>query len=301
MLCIRDNDGWCLQTINTMQRHIPWCGPLKHSWTYVEPYVWACASIAQTCAVWLVVILTTDRYIAICRPLHACQYSTRSRARRAVIVVWVLSVLYNLPRFFERNTVAVTDPVSNVTTLNVCKSALRENVAYILVYKTILFFIVRFFVPLSALAYLNMKLINAIRRSLQLQNKQSQRASCRRSTRTSIERYSSMLVIVVLVFLLCEIPDFVLRIWISLHLFFPSLPFPFALLRIVNVVSNLFLTFNSCVNFLIYCFMGRTFRKILVHMFTRRGNRSASRSVARSGRGFVSVHGVSTFAASQRM
>ena len=261
--------------------------------------MWPCASIAQTCAVWLVVILTTDRYIAICRPLHACQYSTRSRARRAVIVVWVLSVIYNLPRFFERNIVAVTDPVSNVTTLNVCKSALRKNVAYILIYKTILFFIVRFFVPLSALAYLNMKLITAIRRSLQLQNnKQSQRASCRRSARTSIERYSSMLVIVVLVFLLCEIPDFVLRIWISLHIFFPSLPFPVALLRTVNVVSNLFLTFNSCVNFLIYCFMGRTFRKILVHMFTRKRNRSASRS-ARSARGFVSVRGASTWAASQ--
>ncbi|KAK2147331.1 hypothetical protein NP493_3477g00004, partial [Ridgeia piscesae] len=91
------------------------------------------ASIAQTSAVWLVVILTADRYIAICRPLHACQYSTRSRARRAVVLVWLMSVLYNLPRFFERNIVVVTDPVSNVTSVRVCKSALRQNVAYILV------------------------------------------------------------------------------------------------------------------------------------------------------------------------
>lgn len=282
-----------------MQRHLAWCAHLTHAWTYVEPYVWPCASIAQTCAVWLVVILTADRYIAICRPLHACQYSTRSRARRAVMLVWTMSILYNLPRFFERTIVVVTDPVSNATTLRVCKSALRKNVAYIVVYKTILFFVVRFFVPLSALACLNMKLINAIRRSHQLQNKQSQRASgSSRTSRTSIEHYSSMLVIVVLVFLLCEIPDFVLRIWISLHVFFPGLPFPVVVLRTVNVVSNLFLTFNSCVNFLIYCFMGRTFRKILVNMFARR-NTSGSRSM-RSVRGCVSGRGGSAFGTSLR-
>jgi len=282
-----------------MQRHLAWCAPLTHAWTYIEPYVWPCASIAQTSAVWLVVILTADRYIAICRPLHACQYSTRCRARRAVVLVWLLSVLYNLPRFFERNIVVVTDPVTNVTSVRVCKSALRQNVAYILVYKTILFFIVRFFVPLTALACLNMKLISAIRRSHQLQNKQSQRAAgSGRTNRTSIEHYSSMLVIVVLVFLLCEIPDFVLRIWISLHVFFPGLPFPVVLLRTVNVVSNLFLTFNSCVNFLIYCFMGRTFRKILVNMLARR-NTSGSRSM-RSVRGCVSARGASALGTSLR-
>ncbi|KAK2147329.1 hypothetical protein NP493_3477g00006 [Ridgeia piscesae] len=78
-----------------MQRHLAWCAPLTHAWTYIEP--------------------------------------TRSRARRAVVLVWLMSVLYNLPRFFERNIVVVTDPVSNVTSVRVCKSALRQNVAYILV------------------------------------------------------------------------------------------------------------------------------------------------------------------------
>ena len=110
-----------------MQRHLAWCAPLTHAWTYIEQYVWPCALIPQTCAVWLVVILTADRYIAICRPLHASQYSRRSRARRAVALVWILSILYNLPRFFERNIVAVTDPVTNVTSMrvyNLCRAIL---------------------------------------------------------------------------------------------------------------------------------------------------------------------------------
>ena len=62
--------------------------------------------------------------------------------------------------------------------------------------------------------------------------------------------------------------------------------------------QHLFLTFNSCVNFLIYCFMGRTFRQILVHMFARRNN-SGSRSM-RSARGCVSGRGASGRGASGR-
>ena len=43
--------------------------------------------------VWLVVVVTADRYVAICRPLHAAQYSTVSRVRRAVATVWIVPLL----------------------------------------------------------------------------------------------------------------------------------------------------------------------------------------------------------------
>jgi len=42
--------------------------------------------------------------------------------------------------------------------------------------------------------------------------------------------------------------------------------FPRHRLLYVNVASNLLLTLNSCVNFVIYCFMGRRFRLILAQM-----------------------------------
>ena len=82
------------QTLNTITKHSSWIPGLRHGWPYMEPYVWPCASIAQTAAVWLVVVVTADRYITICRPLHAPQYSTMSRIRRAVIIVWCFSIIY---------------------------------------------------------------------------------------------------------------------------------------------------------------------------------------------------------------
>jgi len=63
------------QTIKTVLEVTDWLPTVVRSgWPYVEPYVWPVASIAQTCNVWLVVVLTADRYVAICRPLHAAQY-----------------------------------------------------------------------------------------------------------------------------------------------------------------------------------------------------------------------------------
>jgi hypothetical protein len=63
------------QTTKTVNDVTDWGVPgSRRVWPYVEPYVWPLASIAQTCTVWVVVVVTADRYIAICRPLHAAQY-----------------------------------------------------------------------------------------------------------------------------------------------------------------------------------------------------------------------------------
>jgi len=65
-----------------------------------------------------VVVLTADRYVAICRPLHSAQYSTVARVRTAVAAVWTVAAVYNLPRFFER-VVVVSDELSTVSSTSV--------------------------------------------------------------------------------------------------------------------------------------------------------------------------------------
>ena len=63
------------QTVKTIHDVTDWLpNVVQRGWPYVEPYIWPLASMAQTCNVWLVVVLTADRYIAICKPLHATQY-----------------------------------------------------------------------------------------------------------------------------------------------------------------------------------------------------------------------------------
>ena len=42
---------------------------LRRVFPYVEPHAWALASIAQTTTVWLVLLVTVDRYFAVCLPM----------------------------------------------------------------------------------------------------------------------------------------------------------------------------------------------------------------------------------------
>ena len=249
------------QTIYTIVQFTDWVPSMRLYWNYMGQYVWPCASIAQTCTVWLVVVVTADRYVAICRPLHAPQYSTMSRMRKAVVIVWFLSMAYNIPRFLERHIIYKFNESTNTTEPTLVKSDFRNNHYYVVCYKTILFFFLRFLIPLSCLAFFNTRLIQAIRESYrQRQNMPGD------STRTRREKYSLTLVTVVIVFIICEFPDFFLRFWIALHVFIDQVPFPKKELQWVNCLSNLCLTINSCSNFVIYCFVGKRFRAILFEM-----------------------------------
>ena len=83
-----------------------------------------------------------------------------SRVRVAIIICWLAAVIYNLPRFFERSTIIQNSSTSNSSgSVRVSRTALRDNAVYIIVYKTVLFFVARFLLPFSALAYFNTRLI----------------------------------------------------------------------------------------------------------------------------------------------
>lgn len=73
-----------------------------HAVLYVELAARGLASVSQTAIVWLVVMVTIDRYLAVCRPLVGATLRTLRCVQRAVVVVVVVAILYNIPVFFEK-------------------------------------------------------------------------------------------------------------------------------------------------------------------------------------------------------
>ena len=89
---------------------------------------------------WLVVLLTGDRYIAVCHPL-------KSRTRRGTARTWTIiglmtavSVLFSLPRCFEFK---LADNTANLHT-KFAPTALTHSRLYVFFYRTSLCFVLSF-------------------------------------------------------------------------------------------------------------------------------------------------------------
>ena len=69
---------------------------------YVEPHAWALASIAQTTTVWLVLLVTVDRFFAVCLPmkvrrtsLHFIIIISSSSSSITVTIIIIIITLYS--------------------------------------------------------------------------------------------------------------------------------------------------------------------------------------------------------------
>jgi len=90
---------------------------------------------------WLTVLLTVNRYIAVCHPLKIHSRCGTARTWTIIAVVVAVSVLFSMPRCFEFKL--VNDEFLSYkfipTALNT--TALTHNQVYVIVYRTSLFFV----------------------------------------------------------------------------------------------------------------------------------------------------------------
>lgn len=246
-----------IQPFKTVQDLTDWSPRwLKVVFPYVEPYSWGVASIAQTGAVWLVLLVTVDRYVAVCLPWQN-QWRSLTRAKVAVAVILITATVYNIPRFLEREIIYRTDCETGEVTVLSQKTEFRNSRLYFLVYKTVCYFIFRTVGPLTTLIVLNSRLM----RELQVIRRRHRDLTKRSKHRENI---TTMLIVVVTVFIVCQLPDLGVRIAVTISEFAPTVNINFDLLRYANAASNTLLALNSSVNFVIYCLVGKKFRKILV-------------------------------------
>ena len=247
-----------MQTLKTLCECTDWIPNLKRVYPYMEPYVWPSASIAQTMTVWLVVLITVDRYCSIHKPFDKTWHFTKTTAKKATICIMVVAIVYNVPRFFEHVTLEMPNFCARAMQLIARHSTLRKNRLYFIIYKTILYFLFRVILPLGTLSILNTRLIITLRRARQKQ------AVLTKASRKS-DTVTVILVAMVTIFIICELPDFIIRTLVTVQ------AFTGVRMKVYyyNTITNMLLTVNSSVNCLIYGLTGRRFRKILGRLFCR--------------------------------
>jgi hypothetical protein len=250
-----------LRVATSVTRYADW-EPIMPIFPYFPKYVFPCALIAETGTIYLTVLVTVNRYISVCRPYEAASLCSVRHAQKHVIVVAVLSVLYNIPRFFEFTIKSVFDHHRNRTVDVSVPSDLGRNRIYQILYSNVLYFIVMFLVPLVTLIILNTLLIKALRRT------KKKRALMLTSSATMQSRSEDditlVLIVVVVVFVVCQTPALVTQLLMNL-LSQESRDCPSAFFYYERI-SDLMVVANSSINFIIYCFCSNKFRLILIQL-----------------------------------
>ena len=122
---------------------------MKNSFVSNYSYIFSC---------YLTIILTLERYVAICKP-HWVRSQTHmiKKTKIAIWCVTVFSILYNVPRFFE-----------NKWKNGTLEKVLLADKTYKMVYKTWMYFVFAFSLPCVILIIFNILVIKKVQSQMKI-------------------------------------------------------------------------------------------------------------------------------------
>ncbi|CAF3246222.1 unnamed protein product [Rotaria socialis] len=235
------------------------------------PYVYPCIIWFQFTSVWITVAFAIDRWFAIKWPMLHYTYSSK-RACYIVGAIYCFGLIYSLPRFFEYQTkvqhekfIGVENFTESVDFLFI-ENKVLHNPLYHYIVHLILYSIFQSILPFLMLSYFNVELIRSINASsnflkhftsLHVQNSRIER-----ETNVSRHREGAItrsVICLIALFTFCQVPASILH---YLYVFYRNHP----ILYVSYDISNFLILFNSAVNFFIFTYFNRRFRRELTRI-----------------------------------
>jgi len=218
-------------------------------------------------SIFLTIVIAYERYCAVCRP-HAYRDSavTGSTGRRVagyVVPVIIFSAAFNIPKFLEMELVTIEKPDEETGELRNSTSftftQLRNDPDYIVYYINGGRLILTQIFPLASLIYFNINIFKGI--------KFTHARASRNCSSYNEMNLASVLVCIVIMFLFCHFPRLIINCYEFLMIdslnsdcddFMPPVWF-----LCLTSFMHWLLILNSSSNFIIYCFLGNKFKKVL--------------------------------------
>ena len=228
------------------------CNIFFYGLKYLEP----CAYLSHTATIWMTFLLAVSRYVAVCMPLNAGKILTMGKAKLQVCVVFMFSIVFYIPRFFQWNLTVHIDEATNETVIIQSKSSIGYGSTVAKVYTNALYNLVVVLLPLTLLIILNVKLIREINIMKEL------RSSLTHGSPNKDQNVTTIMVVIIVVVIVGHLPDRILQIFRS-HTstkFMDCIAMPYYFLA----VANLLIILHSSTNFLVYYILRKSFRNILI-------------------------------------
>ena len=216
-----------------------WC---HYQRSYVQFVVWPIMMMAQMMTVWLAVLVSLERFVAICYPLRAASLCTMYRVRVSVAVLLVSSVGFSIPRYWEYIPGDYGE-----------KTEVGDHPVYRYFYCATLYSILLFFLPLLLLVFLNVRLV------LTLKEGKRQWQTLQQHQRKE-QNLTVIPLSIVLIFFVCGMPSLAVNVIDAMVI--DAINYTWYV-RFMHV-ANLLVVLNSASNFIIYFLFGRKFRQKLV-------------------------------------
>ncbi|KAI0213272.1 hypothetical protein LSAT2_001710 [Lamellibrachia satsuma] len=224
-------------------------------------YTPAILNTFQFISTWLTVTVAMERYFAVTYPFMARQIANPKRTAILGMAVYIVSILFNIPLFLHYKIVR---HVANGQTFYIpIPGPLPQTLAY-----TITWSALGILVPLVTLAFCNVRFLVVIYRS---QARFTPNNACSDSSRRNpiLNSTTVTLVSIICLFILLVCPAMVVKF---IGNFVKQLSdASYYQFQLTLVITNTMLAVNFAVNFLLYCYALRDFRKTLANMIRSRG------------------------------
>ena len=264
--------------------------------------------IVMCCSIYMTLVLTCERYLAVARPIahrnRSIGSSEGKRTLKYVSPVILFSIIYCMPIFFSSmiqsvpapstmdslminetmndTTTSITTDTQNETMFCLLPTDLRLSRHFILWYINVANFVVTGAIPFLSLAFLNCKIFQIIRTSMKEQQHltvsrtvTATNGNSQKNQRAEEVKQAIVLFGIVIAFFVCHVLRIVVNIeeiityedWVQTEerarqagKYCGGVQF---WTMITTDVSHMLLQINASINFFIYCFFGKQFKKVL--------------------------------------
>ncbi|NXC32652.1 BKRB1 protein, partial [Campylorhamphus procurvoides] len=219
----------------------------------------ASISLNMYTSIYLLVAVSADRYLTLVHTLNHRKIRSRTIARGICLLIWFFGILLSVPVFTFRT-------VKDLPTWNISACTLDFPTPAWQTAEKLVLNIVGFVLPSTAIIFLNFSTI----RSLQKSAKERRALSSKDYKGHKATKATTLIFTVVLLFLFCWTPHHFFAFLDTLHrtevikgCFWEEL------INFGEQFSYMLATTNSCINPMIYVFVGKYFRQKALEVFSQ--------------------------------